>query len=80
ARSCERFAALVPVLDDELAAFYASLLKSESRHYQDYLRLARAQSTEEELANSLDKILAVECDLIERDDSEFRFHSGPPVR
>jgi tRNA-(ms[2]io[6]A)-hydroxylase len=31
ARSCERFAALVPVLDEELAEFYASLLKSLPR-------------------------------------------------
>ena len=27
ARSCERFGALVPILDDELARFYSSLLK-----------------------------------------------------
>ena len=79
ARSCERFAALVPVLDDELAAFYASLLKSESRHYQDYLRLARAQGSAEEVAVRLDRILAVECDLIESGDPDFRFHSGIPA-
>ena len=79
ARSCERFAALVPVLDDELAAFYASLLKSESRHYQDYLRLARAQGSAEEVAVRLDRILAVECDLIESSDPDFRFHSGIPT-
>src|SRR5210317_1162462 len=40
ARSCERFAALVPVLDEPLADFYGSLLKSESRHFMDYLKLA----------------------------------------
>ena len=34
ARSCERFAALAPYLDDELAAFYGSLLKSEARHFE----------------------------------------------
>ena len=38
ARSCERFAKLAPYLDEELEAFYRSLLKSEARHYQDYLR------------------------------------------
>ena len=40
ARSCERFAKLVTVLDDELVRFYSSLLKSEARHFQDYLDLA----------------------------------------
>src|SRR5690625_1082936 len=40
ARSCERFARLAPHLDDELKHFYLSLLRSEARHYQDYLALA----------------------------------------
>ena len=78
ARSCERFAALVPELDDELGAFYASLLKSESRHYQDYLKLAKELATAQEVADRLEKILAVERNLIEQDDPEFRFHSGMP--
>ena len=34
ARSCERFEAVIPVLDEELAQFYTSLLKSEARHFQ----------------------------------------------
>ncbi len=42
ARSCERFAALAPELDEELAEFYTSLLKSESRHFMDYLKLCLA--------------------------------------
>ena len=42
ARSCERFAAaLAPWLDDDLPKFYLSLLRSEARHYQDYLDLAQ---------------------------------------
>src|SRR5690606_32413716 len=40
ARSCERFAALAPRLDAGIARFYRSLLKSESRHFADYLELA----------------------------------------
>jgi tRNA 2-(methylsulfanyl)-N6-isopentenyladenosine37 hydroxylase len=40
ARSCERFAGLVPFLDDSLALFYGGLLESEGRHYQSYLALA----------------------------------------
>ena len=40
ARSCERFEALVPHLDEELGKFYFGLLKSEARHFQGYLKLA----------------------------------------
>lgn len=76
ARSCERFAALAPLLDDELQAFYLSLLKSESRHYQDYLGLAKAVISETELQERLDMFLAKEAELILEPDREFRFHSG----
>ncbi len=31
---------LAPYLDPELKKFYISLLRSEARHYQDYLTLA----------------------------------------
>jgi tRNA-(ms[2]io[6]A)-hydroxylase len=78
ARSCERFACLVPVLDAELAAFYASLLKSESRHFRDYLQLAREASSDEEVEQRLEVLLAAEQELIRSVDTEFRFHSGPP--
>lgn len=40
ARSCERFYALAPHVDEELGRYYRYLLKSESRHYEDYLALA----------------------------------------
>ena len=40
ARSCERFAKLAPHVDKRLGDFYISLLRSEARHYQDYLTLA----------------------------------------
>lgn len=79
ARSCERFAALVPVLDDELAEFYASLLKSESRHFGDYLKLAGDLVSAEELAARLQVFLQREQELIESPDVEFRFHSGVPA-
>ncbi len=43
ARSCERFAALAKVINDErLAKYYRYLLKSESRHFEDYLALAQS--------------------------------------
>jgi tRNA-(ms[2]io[6]A)-hydroxylase len=78
ARSCERFAALVPVLDAELAAFYASLLKSESRHFTDYLKLAQEAGSAQEVADRLPVLLRRERELIESPDREFRFHSGVP--
>ncbi len=78
ARSCERFAALAPELDEELRDFYLSLLKSESRHFMDYLKLARDISSQEEVDERLAVLLEVERDLIESPDSEFRFHSGVP--
>ncbi|NNL57588.1 MAG: tRNA-(ms[2]io[6]A)-hydroxylase [Pseudomonadales bacterium] len=94
ARSCERFAMLVPEigkLDQPLAEFYHSLLKSEARHFRDYLALA------EEYAGQHNRQLGVACatpidftarvarfgeleaELVNRPDTEFRFHSGVPV-
>ncbi|MEQ9464292.1 MAG: tRNA-(ms[2]io[6]A)-hydroxylase [Haliea sp.] len=78
ARSCERFAALIPVLDAELADFYSSLLKSEARHFEDYLGLAAGLATAAEIAGRLAVLRACEAALIESEDSEFRFHSGVP--
>ncbi|MCG7199290.1 tRNA isopentenyl-2-thiomethyl-A-37 hydroxylase MiaE [Marinobacter pelagius] len=76
ARSCERFAALAPYLDDKLTDFYNGLLKSEARHYQDYLKLA-VQANGGPVDERVGAFLAIEKELIESPDSEFRFHSGP---
>ncbi|MDL0429958.1 tRNA-(ms[2]io[6]A)-hydroxylase [Marinobacter sp. TBZ242] len=76
ARSCERFAALAPHLDDELASFYNGLLKSEARHYRDYLALAE-QAAAGPVTDRVTTFLALEKQLIESPDTEFRFHSGP---
>jgi len=77
ARSCERFAKLAPYLDDELAKFYKSLLRSEGRHYQDYLSLAETYSNEP-IKPRVDLFRELEAELIQSPDSEFRFHSGIP--
>ena len=77
ARSCERFARLAPELDSELGDFYFSLLKSEARHYADYLRLAESLADEAHLADRLDYFRGLEAGLVESADTEFRFHSGP---
>ena len=79
ARSCERFAALAPHVDEELAEFYQSLLKSESRHFQDYLKLAEQLASADEVAERLVLLKQVEKALIENPDTELRFHSGVPV-
>lgn len=76
ARSCERFAALAPHLDEKLSEFYISLLKSEARHYQDYLALA-VQANGGPVDERVAEFMAIEQRLIEEPDSEFRFHSGP---
>ena len=79
ARSCERFAALIPVLDGELAKFYSSLLKSESRHFMDYLKFARQLSTGDEVSQRLIALHDKDRELIQGEDAEFRFHSGVPA-
>ena len=80
ARSCERFAALAPHLDEELGQFYLSLLKSESRHFRDYLALAVEASDREEVARRQAVFLALDAELIASADAEFRFHSGIPAQ
>lgn len=77
ARSCERFAALAPRLDAELADFYRSLLRSEARHFQHYLDLARDYGGD--IDARIAAFAARERELIEAPDTEFRFHSGPPA-
>ena len=79
ARSCERFAALAPYLDRELGEFYISLLKSESRHFKDYLTLAERLVSSEEVAERTAAFRGLEQHLIESPDDELRFHSGPPA-
>lgn len=82
ARSCERFALLVPQLPEELAGIYAALLESEARHFELYLDLARneAAQSSEETNTRLATLKALEATLITDPDPQFRFHSGPPRR
>ena len=79
ARSCERFAALAEVINDKrLAKYYRYLLKSESRHFEDYLALAQSLAKD-----NIDERVAffkeVEAELISSPDTELRFHSGNPA-
>ena len=79
ARSCERFEALVPHLDEELGKFYFGLLKSEARHFQGYLKLAYQYGEPKDVAQVIERVRAAEQELIESPDTEFRFHSGVPA-
>lgn len=79
ARSCERFSKLAPLLDSELAKFYSSLLKSEARHFEDYLALAAAHAVED-ISARVKMFASAEAALILEPDAEFRFHSGIPAK
>ena len=78
ARSCERFYKLAPYLDAELEKFYLSLLKSEARHFQDYLSLAQKYS-KEPIDERIAFFLEEERKAITEPDDLIRLHSGMPV-
>lgn len=87
ARSCERFYALAPIVDEELGRYYRYLLKSESRHFEDYLSLALDVAKSSKLKNPAEDIQIriahfreVEKNLILAPDELFRFHSGTPLK
>ncbi len=78
ARSCERFAQLAPYLDEELKGFYISLLRSEARHYKDYLSLAE-QVAGGDIRERVTFFGIKEAELISTPDEDFKFHSGVPL-
>lgn len=87
ARSCERFYALAPYVDEELGRYYRYLLKSESRHFEDYLALAmdvaktaKLKNPKEDIQARIEHIREVEKNLILSPDEMFRFHSGVPAK
>ncbi|MEN2750393.1 tRNA-(ms[2]io[6]A)-hydroxylase [Psychrobacter sp. FBL11] len=80
ARSCERFAALAEVINDaRLAKYYRYLLKSESRHFEDYLALAQSLC-DDNIDERVTLFRDVEAELISSPDTELRFHSGVPIQ
>lgn len=79
ARSCERFSRLSSVVSDQgLARYYRYLLKSESRHFKDYLALA-AELSREPINDRIAVFREIEAQLIQSPDPVFRFHSGVPA-
>lgn len=78
ARSCERFRLLAPRLPPPLGELYARLERSEARHFERYVELARAERAEEWRSRLLE-LAAREAELATAPDAEFRFHSGAPA-
>ena len=78
ARSCERFAKIAPHLDSKIGKFYLSLLRSEARHYQDYLALAEHIS-KVGITERVTFFGNIEAELIQSADTDFKFHSGVPI-
>lgn len=78
ARSCERFAKLAPHVDPRLGDFYISLLRSEARHYQDYLALA-TEIAGEDISERITYFGGIEAELISLPDADLKFHSGLPA-
>jgi tRNA 2-(methylsulfanyl)-N6-isopentenyladenosine37 hydroxylase len=80
ARSCERFAALAPVIGGSAGDLFRGLHTAEARHYRVYLELARraADRAAIDLTPRIDEFAACELELITTADELFRFHSGVP--
>jgi tRNA 2-(methylsulfanyl)-N6-isopentenyladenosine37 hydroxylase len=85
ARSCERFELLAPRLPEPMASFYADLAVAERRHQGLYLSLAQQFVDSDpslepgELERNLQRISVHEAQLATSPDTQFRFHSGPPL-
>lgn len=81
ARSCERFAMLVPRLPEKLGKFYGGLLASEARHFEHYIAFARSECgvADAEIDARLTELKDIEAALVSEPDPDFRFHSGTPA-
>ncbi len=77
ARSAERFRLLRDRLAEPLGPFYAQLERSEARHFELYVNLARAAAPDS-WRERLDTLAEGEAKLATERDPVFRFHSGPP--
>ena len=78
ARSSERFRLLSSRLQPPLADFYAQLERSEARHFELYVNLARAAAPDR-WRERLDTLAQREAELATELDTVFRFHSGSPL-
>lgn len=79
ARSCERFRLLAQHLPADVRELYASLERSEARHFEMYLNFAAREFDEQEVTERLGIIATREAELATAPDQDLRFHSGPPA-
>lgn len=77
ARSCERFALLIPVLPEQVSGLYSRLLASEARHFECYLALAQRVGVD--VDQRVDELATLEAQLAVAPDTVFAFHSGAPA-
>ena len=78
ARSCERFVRLIEILPADMAEFYQQLVRSEARHFADYLMLAE-DIAQTDISDRIAIFLNRDAELITAEDTQFRFHSGVPA-
>jgi tRNA-(ms[2]io[6]A)-hydroxylase len=77
ARSCERFMVLAEASEDEeLAAFYRALFRSEMGHYKVFLKLAQKMGPKEEVEERWQWMLEAEARVIAAQPPGSRIHSG----
>ncbi len=75
ARSCERFQLLSEhTPEDDLKEFYRSLLASEARHRNLFLKLAKLYFPEEEVEKRLEEMQAIEAKIVRSLDSKAVMH------
>ncbi len=81
ARSCERFAAMIPRMPKDIGSFYIRLVESECRHFENYMNLAvdECDIADEKINLRVSELKKIEADLVTNQDSIFRFHSGIPT-
>lgn len=79
ARSCERFAGLVPYLPSDLGSFYHKLMMAEMRHVGIYLQIAKMMGySQNAIEVHLERQSQHESDVLDRVEDVVRFHSGLP--
>lgn len=77
ARSCERFGVLAAASEDaELTSFYKALFASELGHYKVFLKLAHKISNKTALEARWQHMLAAEAEILGRQSTGPRIHSG----
>ena len=80
ARSCERFAVLAAVAqDEELASFYKALFSSELGHFKIFLRLSQKIDNKIAVETRWQELLASEALILANQPVGPRIHSGIPA-